>query len=651
MKVTKRFVAWGLATAIGCGDAGISALPSSLAELPAAARESAAASTVNDGNGEVSGDASSNVPAWVADAVFYQIFPERFRNGDPTNDPTHASLEFPDVVPQSWERSSWTADWYARAAWEEESGDNFFENGVFNRRYGGDLQGVIDKIDYLQDLGVNAIYFNPVFFGRSLHKYDGSSMHHVDPHFGPDPTGDFALMAEETSDPATWRWTAADKLFLELLAQAHQRGIRVIIDGVFNHTGRDFFAFADIAKNRESSPYVDWYIVAHFDDPETPANEFQYKGWWGNDTLPEFADNAAGNDLHAGPKKYVMDVTQRWMDPDGDGDPQDGIDGWRLDVAEEVPLPFWKEWNRRVRELNPEAYTVAEVWNDACRFLVDGGFSATMNYHAFAFLTKGYLIDGRLTPHDFGRELQLRREAYPLAMQFAQQNLIDSHDTDRLASMIVNRPQEAPYRNPDRFDFDEGGVVSTRYNPAYDVRPPTAEERRLQRMVVLLQMTYVGAPMIYYGDEAGMWGGDDPCDRMPMTWDDLTFEPQAADPLDRPRQPAAVEFDADLHRFYRDAIALRRQLPVLRRGSWDAVASDDDANFFAFRRRLEGKEALVAFNRGDAPYVWTIPPESATDATIVFGTDGAARLDERPSPDQGRQVTMPAHCAIVIAEP
>jgi cyclomaltodextrinase len=272
-----------------------------------------------------------------------------------------------------------------------------------------------------------------------------------------------------------------------------------------------------------------------------------------------------------------------------------------------------------------------------------------MNYHAFAFPTKGFLIDGRMTAHDFGRELQLRREAYPAAMQFALQNLVDSHDTDRLASMIVNRPIDEPYRNPDRFDFDEGGVVSPRHNPKYDVDPPTERERRLQRMVVLLQMTYVGAPMVYYGDEAGMWGGDDPCDRWPMTWDDLQFEEQASDPLRRPRDASPVAFDKDLHEFYRGAIALRRRDAALRRGSWSPVTSDDDAKFFAFRRELDGRRVLVAFNRGEEPFEWAIPANLRTDAKILFSTDEAASL--APVASGTRQsAKLPAMCGVVIAE-
>jgi hypothetical protein len=192
--------------------------------------------------------------AWQTEAVWYQIFPERFRNGDPSNDPIRDSLGGKEWAPESWRVRAWTSDWYARDAWEQARGDNFFWT-VSERRYGGDIQGIIDKLDYLRDLGINAIYLNPVFWSGSHHKYDTYSFHHVDPYFGPDPKGDLALIASETEDPATWKWTAADKLFLEMVAKAHERGMRVIIDGVFNHAGLGFSpsrTCATTAKTRAS---------------------------------------------------------------------------------------------------------------------------------------------------------------------------------------------------------------------------------------------------------------------------------------------------------------------------------------------------------------------------------------------------------------
>jgi cyclomaltodextrinase len=581
--------------------------------------------------------------AWVADAVFYQIFPERFANGDRANDPTRESLE--EEMPASWRISPWTGDWYERDEWEQELGGDFFEHGVFHRRYGGDLQGVIDRLDYLQNLGINAIYFNPVFHARSLHKYDGSSFHHVDPHFGPDPAGDLEIMAEETADPATWKWTAADRLFLDLLEKAHARGIRVVIDGVFNHTGKDFFAFRDLRQRQAASAYADWYVVKGFDDPGTPDNEFRYEGWWGVETLPLFADSEDGGDLHPGPKDYIFAITRRWMDPDGDGDPADGIDGWRLDVASDVPAAFWRDWNAHVRRLNPAAYTVAEEWGEAAEFLAETGFDAVMNYHGFAFPVKGYLIDGTLSASGAVAQLRERLAAHPRRVQEQMLNLVDSHDTDRVASMIVNGGRGG-YEQADRFDYDIG--VSPRGEPGYEVRRPTGDERRIQRMVALMQLTFPGAPMLYYGTEAGMWGADDPCDRMPMVWPDMRFAPQRADPRGRPRQADEVAFDQSLFDFYRAAIAFRRQHRTLRHGSIEFLEPDDDAGFLGFRRELGDDGLLVGFNRGGAAHEWSIPLPAGRIARQVFTASG--EFDKVVVRNQsGRAVvSLPGREAVVI---
>ena len=589
------------------------------------------------------------VPDWAADAIFYQIFPERFRNGDPTNDPTRESLETPIVPSEAWEISPWTGDWYARADWEQELGDDFYEDGVFHRRYGGDLQGVIDKLDYLKELGINAIYFNPVFYARSLHKYDGNTYHHIDPYFGPDPEGDFALMAEETSDPDTWHFTAADRLFLQLIEEAHNRGIRVIIDGVWNHTGRDFFAFDDIRKNQAESPYRDWYIVEQFDDPYTPENEFRYKGWWGVESLPEFADTEDGTDLHPGPKEYIFDATARWMDPNGDGDPSDGIDGWRLDVANEVPIRFWADWNAHVRSLNPQAYTVTEIWENAASFIENGGFSATMNYYGFAFPVKGFLIDNAIPPSRFVELIEERRSEYQAADQYALQNLIDSHDTDRLASMIVNAGKRE-FEQPERFDYDVGSRVSPRNTDSYDVRKPNERERRIQRLVALFQMTYVGAPMIYYGTEAGMWGADDPDDRMPMVWDDLTYEPQRAAPRGLTRPVDEVTFDRELFDYYKSLVSLRKGAEALRRGDFQVLVADDERNVLAFSRTAGGETVVIVLNRSEEAHSIRIPlPEALrkTYEVALMTRDDAHRVQQD---SEALLLEVPALAGMVLKE-
>lgn len=586
--------------------------------------------------------ADGRVPAWAKDAIFYQIFPERFRNGDSSNDPTKASLEFPSVVPDNWSVTPWTQDWYARADWEKKLGDNFYEDGVFHRRYGGDLQGVIDKLDYLADLGINTIYFNPVFYARSMHKYDGNSFHHIDPYFGPDPQGDFALMAGETADPATWQWTKADQLFLSLIEQAHSRGLRVIIDGVFNHTGRDFWAFADIVKNQQESAYQDWYIVKKFDDPDTDENEFKYAGWWGVETLPEFANNADGSDLHPKPKAYVFSATLRWMDPNGDGDPSDGIDGWRLDVANEVPNKFWQDWNAAIRKVNPEAFTVAEIWDDAGDYLADCGFSSSMNYHGFAYPVKGFLVDDSLSATDFGKQLTERMIGHSAAVRFALQNLMDSHDTDRLASMIVNAGKHGPYMNKDRFDYDVGERVSPRRFKPYEVGRPNDRHRSIQRLIALFQIAYVGAPMIYYGSESGMDGADDPDDRMPMVWEDLKYEPRSQGPFGTIESPQPIEFDQKLHAYYRSLFKLRTDSEALRQGDFTVLATDDAAKTIVFARSVKGETMLVGLNRGDEPASIEIPTtglKRSMRVTPVLSSHGPGEF----SRERGRgTVTLPA---------
>ena len=553
---------------------------------------------------------TSRVPDWVADAVFYQIFPERFRNGDPHNDPTRESLEDPQQIPESWKVTPWGQQWYQRDPWEKEMGPDFYDHGVFHRRYGGDLQGIIDKLDYLKKLGINTIYLNPVFYARSLHKYDGNSFHHVDPYFGPDPDGDFALMATETANPTTWKDTKADQLFFKFLQDAHARGIRVILDGVFNHTGRDFFAFADLRKNQEGSPYKNWYIVKSYDNPLTAENEFKYQCWWDHDTLPEFADSTDGSDLHPEPKAYVMQATRRWMDPNGDGNPEDGIDGWRLDVANEVPNQFWRDWNSMVRQINPEAYTVAEFWSDAGDYLRDCGFSATMNYHGFAMPAKAFLFDQRVGARDFGIMIEQRMHEHPHDVRYAMQNLFDSHDTPRAGSMIVNGAfdKNLDYLNREDFDYDKSERSSPRFYENYDISRLTATQKQILRLATLFQMTSVGAPMIYYGTEVGMIGADDPDDRMPMLWQDIDYENLTKGPRGKPAKGNKLtKIDSKMLDYFRSAIALRNEYPALRRGSFKILGTHDHHQLIAYTRELGQEQLIVLLNRSPSTRTMKIP--------------------------------------------
>lgn len=564
-------------------------------------------------------------PDWAKDAIWYQVFPERFRNGDPTNDPTRNYLNDPGRAPASWEVRPWTSDWYERSAWEKEVGDDFYST-VFKRRYGGDLQGVIDKLDHLVDLGVNALYFNPIFHALSLHKYDASSFHHICPHFGPDPEGDLALIEQENPiDPETWVWTAADKLFLKLLREAKSRDIRVIIDGVWNHTGVDFFAFRDLTENQRRSQFRDWFRVDQFDDLRTARNDFRFRGWHGFWQLPEFGRSADGNNLNPAVKRYIFAATKRWMDPNGDGNPADGIDGWRLDVADEIPTGFWREWHTFVRKINPEAYTSAEIWGPAANFIQMNHFNSAMNYAGFAVPVKGWIIDAAIDAQEFGRRLQQERDSYPEDVFIAMQNLVDSHDTQRVASAIVNRPRNATnYTAPDWFDYDQHDRVSPRGNRDYDVRPPDELGRKIWALVAVFQATYIGAPMIYYGTEAGMWGADDPDDRKPMIWRDLEHKPMRFDPFGNQfPEPIPVRFDEEIFQLYRTLLHLRQEHKVLRRGGFEELWAQEQT--YAFRRFYEGEpDLIVVLNRDETKAVSL--PFSTNGAEIIYST-------EPPRPD------------------
>lgn len=557
------------------------------------------------------------VPTWARDAVWYQIFPERFRNGDPANDPTAEEVRIP--AGRAWHVTPWTSDWYRLQPWEREHDARFYQN-VFDRRYGGDLIGMIEKLDYLKDLGVTALYFNPVFEGVSLHKYDASSYHHIDNNFGPDRDGDLHAIERETDDPKSWTWTAADRTFLTLIREAHARGMRVVIDGVFNHSGTEFWAFQDIVKNQQRSPYADWYDVRRWDDPSTAKNEFDYKGWWDHKTLPEFHEDSLG--FVPPVRQYFFNITKRWMDPNGDGDPSDGIDGWRLDVANEVSSVFWREWRAQVKSINPEAIIIGEIWDDASHWLGGDQFDAVMNYR-FAYATVDFFIDRDIDAAQFDSVLAAVRADYAPEVNEVLQNLIDSHDTDRLASMIKN-----PGR---RFDNNNG----PRNNPSYDTRKPTAEDRRLQRLIRLFQMTYVGAPMVYYGSEAGMWGADDPDDRKPMVWDDLIYEPEATRFDGAPHDPDPVVFDREMYDWYRTVIGLRNQVEPLRRGSFSTVLTAGDV--YAFHRSVGRHEAVVVLNRGtEASVVLPLSGEWKEAFTRERLSASASGLTVRMAPVSGR---------------
>jgi glycosidase len=514
---------------------------------------------------------------------------DRFRNGDPSNDPN-------GTIP-------WDHDWYQPFGSEGKDGQTFYRHYVFSRFAGGDLQGLQDRLPYLRDLGVNALYLMPMFQASTPHKYNATSFIHVDEHFG--TTGDYAPAEakEDLLDPATWTFTPTDRRFLAFIREAKRMGFRVVIDGVFNHCGTNHPAFRDLKVHGQSSRYADWFDITSWDP-------FAYEAWWGFSELPVFRKDPDTGLASASVRQHIFDVTRRWMDPDGDGDPSDGIDGWRLDVPNEVPLPFWHEWCALVRRINPQAYVVGEIWERADQWLDGRAFDAVMNYE-FAKPAIAWVIDRRekITASEFDRRLAELRMAYAPECSYAMMNLLDSHDTDRIASMARN-----PDRKYNHLNREQEG------NP-YDAGRPGEEDRARQRLLALLQMTYVGAPMVYYGDEAGMWGSNDPNNRRPMLWDDL---PPNWNPQER--------LDAAMREHYRTVIGLRRSLPALRTGSYRTVLADDAQDVLAFVREKDGQRVVVALNASTKP------------ATVSLPVDGAFRdAFGAPAPgDDGlRRVTVP----------
>ena len=536
----------------------------------------------------------ATVPAWAKSAVWYQIFPERFRNGDPSNDPTVKDMDgsWPHEQPKEWKISRWTGDWYAIQPWETIGGKGFYYT-VQQRRYGGDLQGVLDMLEYLKELGITAIYFNPLFESPSLHKYDATMYHHIDNNFGPDPEGDKKIWeSEDPADPATWKWTSADKLFLKLLSEAHAREMKVIIDGVFNHVGMTHWAFVDVRKKGDKSQYKNWFIVTSWDNLNTPDDEFVYTGWNGVKELPELREDENG--LVTGPREHVHHIVKRWMDPNGDGNPADGIDGWRLDVAEKVAIPFWREFRKWVREINPEAYLVGEVWweewkNDkmfnAEPWLRGDVFDAVMNYRWAREVANFFIAKkNQITASEFDTRLTALRNDYRTETNYVLMNLMDSHDTDRLASHIVN---------VDSY-YDKN--VSVKDNARYVVRRPTPAEIQIQKLIVLFQMTYLGAPTVYYGSEAGMWGGDDPDDRKPMLWADRPYDDEISHPFGNARPRDKNEVDTDLLSWYRTLIAIRNSHPSLSTGSISTLAVHDGKDVYGFLRSDTNEYIAVIIN-------------------------------------------------------
>ena len=479
-------------------------------------------------------------PEWVRDAIFYQIFPDRFAR----------SL----TVPKPGRLDEWGA------------------TPTYHGYQGGDLVGVAERLDYLTDLGVNAIYFTPVFQSASNHRYHTHDYEKVDPMLG----GNEALR--------------------RLIDAAHARGMRVVLDGVFNHASRGFFPFHDILENGSDSPYLDWFHVTSFPlHAYDPDKSIGYGAWWNLPALPKF------NIKTPAVRDYIWGIARKWIDF--------GIDGWRLDVANEIEDDdFWREFRRRVRAGNPEAYIVGEVWIDSRHWLKGDMWDAVMNYiftRACVAFFIGESVDvgelartclhptGPAGAEVFAASIEKLLGMYHPNVTAVQMNLLDSHDMARFVTLARG-------------------------------------DRSALRLATMFQMTYPGAPSIYYGDEIGLAGGHDPLNRGAFPWN-------------------SAAWDMDLLHDFQRLIALRKARPALRRGSYETLHARNDVH--AHLRQLGDESVVVALNaststrRIDLPLKGRVPEGTTLEEAWTRESarvEGGMLRDVHLAPRSGRVFATPA---------
>jgi len=527
-----------------------------------------------------------DTPDWAQHAIWYQIFPERFRNGEKGNDPAN-------VVP-------WTIKWAQPAP----AGGGRGMGGPGNRHYGGDIQGIQAELPYLRSLGVTAIYLNPVFRSPSIHKYDTTDYLHVDEAFG-QPIDPAEIAGEIPEDPATWKWTKSDKVLLDFLAEAHRQGFKVVLDGVFNHAGGQFGPFLDVKQNGQKSKYADWFNISKWD----PVTWISFGGRAGGN-MPELKKDPATG-LTAGPRDYFLNVTKRWLAPDGD--PSRGADGFRLDYAQNVPRPFWVTYRKAVKSVKPEAYITGEIWTAASSYLSGDAWDATMQYQ-FSNALQSFFIGGSkkpITATVLAKNLADLITINPFQVALNQMNLLDSHDTDRWASRFVNADRPPPPPDP-----------AAGRRGSYNLSRPTDLEWQRMEQSIAVQMTSAGAPMVYYGDEVGMYGASDPDDRQPMIWKDLP-----------PNDDPEVKFNQHLFDKYARLIAIRRKFATLQTGFTHAVLADDARNILVYSRDLGDSHIYVLVNRsGDMQSVDLPLGPAASDSALIDWLDPAQTVMQNAPP-------------------
>ncbi len=496
---------------------------------------------------------------WSKEIIWYQIFPDRFRRGNPDN-PIKETYFSKEKI-KYWAPSRFSKKWETRDHWEKNLSKDFYST-LHLRRYLGDIKGIKESIPYLKKLGITGIYLNPIFMAPSSHKYDHACLHHIDPYLGSDPLGDIQIINSEKrpEDPNNWKNTTADIEFFDLVRSLHKNNIRIIIDGVFNHSGRDFFAFQDILKKGKDSSYKEWYDIHDF-------NKLKYNCWLGHSSLPEFS--RAQDNLKDVVKDYIFACIEKWLFPD---EKQAGGDGIRLDAADCLPHGFLKDLFSFIKNISSEKLIVGELWHISSDYVNNKEMDIVMNY-PFAYNAFEFFID-RIKPSEFIRKTEELFSSYPKENLFSMQNLFGSHDSSRLSTIIKN--PGIKWRESEHFQ------MSQKYNnPKYNTNGLTKTEKRIRKNMLVMQFTFPGAPMVYYGDEVGLDGANDPDCRKPMLWDDILSD---------------CKIDFKLRGFYKRLISKRNKYSALRNGTFKFISHSDNEKILVYIREDKKNKIVVAFN-------------------------------------------------------
>ena len=631
-----------------------------------------------------------NVPNWAKEAVWYNIFPDRFYNGNHYNDPIFNEFgpeafkpnrlhEQNFVEEYKWEKSNnvishfdrnrWTADFKEQVIWEKLGEREIDYSLKYARMYGGDLQGIKEKIPYMKELGINAVWLNPVFFSYQNHKYGANDFRHISPDFGTiktsgsthgveinrnnkygnksyvDVLGNKATTSSElkllevnlkgenrgkngygeTEDPATWVWTESDLIMVDLIKEFHKNGIRVIFDGVFNHSSSEHWTFNMVLADGENSKYKDWYKFTDFGqhvpitDDMSDEQAFEtlianrkrtiYNAWGGFDSLPEF------NTFNQEYKEYIFNITRKWMcGPDGKESENwmedDGIDGWRLDVPNCLENQnFWNEWREVVKGSKKDSYITAELWGNASGDINGGNkFDTVMNYEWLKTVIGFFINQSReggvrykLKAQDFFNELREKRTWYPYQALQASQNLNGSHDTDRLYSRIVNDVIGRNLEEGKQLEKGYNGIrpdLASNYHPntTIDWRNSPIKPKDILKLISIFQMTYIGAPMLFYGDEVGMWGATDPYCRKPMLWKEFLYDNEKNPSHINQNEVYEQKVDSDLFEWYKKLIRIRLENKTLVYGKFREMFADNDREIIVYERVIEDHLIIVVIN-------------------------------------------------------